>query len=370
MQQDTTSVPTARGGPLDALRFAAAFLIVVYHYLVQAPVPLESWPGPMHRGYLATDFFLMLSGFVLARAYGAKIEAGQLSWRSFLRRRLKRIWPAHLVVLCGFALVLGAAASLGVSPREIPFRLDDLVAQALLVQAWGVLPWEPGWNTVTWSLSALVICYSAFPSLWRLQARWLRPWAALALTVGLLVLADLTSHALFSASVYDLPGRQALLRALPLFVLGMALARVAAERPLPRRTASAAGLGALALFVVMQPFGRFDLPSIACIAVVILAAASRPEGRAWPGAAFGARVSFSLFLTHLLTATVWFGGLHAVDDHVMVPVELRWAVWWAAFPLALLVAIAFDRAVDQPLQRWLNRDRPPARGPASEPLPA
>lgn len=359
-------VPNQRGGALDALRFAAAFLIVVYHLIAQAPVPLESWPAPFHRGYLATDFFLMLSGYVLARAYGRKLASGRLSWGAFMARRLKRIWPAHLVVLGGFVLVLGGAAAMGVTPQEIAFRWDAFVAQALLVQAWGVLPWEPGWNTVTWSLSALVVCYAAFPWLWRLQMRLRQPWTGLALAVAALFAADLACQALFHRPLYDLPARMALLRALPLFMLGMALARAAAERPLPRRLALSAGVGALAVLAGAQALGRLDLLSIACIAVVVFAAGSRPVARPWPLAAFGARVSFSLFLTHLLSETMLFGGLHALEARIVVPVQAQWAVWWAAFPLALAVAVAFDGLADQPLQRWLNGDRARGRLPGGE----
>ena len=55
----------ARGGALDALRFVASALVVVFHFGDAAPISLQSMHGFLGRGYLATDFFLMLSGFVL-----------------------------------------------------------------------------------------------------------------------------------------------------------------------------------------------------------------------------------------------------------------------------------------------------------------
>ncbi|HEX8232485.1 MAG TPA: acyltransferase [Caulobacteraceae bacterium] len=360
-------VPNPRGGALDALRFAAAFLIVAYHYLFQAPLDPGALAPAFQRGYLATDFFLMLSGFVLARAYGSRVVAGRLSWGDFMLRRVKRIWPPHLMVLAAFVLLIEAAAAMGVWPQQPElFRWPALVAQALLVQVLGIE--AGGWNTVTWSLSALVVCYAAFPPLWRLQTRLGAPWLGLAMAAGVLAGADLLCAAGLGKSLYDLPMHLSLIRALPLFVLGLALARVAGERPLPQWAAAAAGAGALALLVLVQVIGRFDGLSIACIAAVILAAGSRPVARPWPFAAFGARLSFSLFLTHLLVATVWFGGAHALEARLTLPAEARWALWWASFPLALLGAVVFDRWADQPLQRWLNRDR--SAGRAAEALAA
>ena len=44
--------------------------VVLFHFGDEAPIPLHALHSVWERGYLATDFFLMLSGFVLARAYG------------------------------------------------------------------------------------------------------------------------------------------------------------------------------------------------------------------------------------------------------------------------------------------------------------
>ncbi len=60
----------SRGGALDLLRFVAALFIVLYHVAERAPVSLFAIHPAFGRGYLATDFFLMLSGYVLAKTYG------------------------------------------------------------------------------------------------------------------------------------------------------------------------------------------------------------------------------------------------------------------------------------------------------------
>jgi hypothetical protein len=65
-----------RGGALDLLRLLASLLIVVYHFGAEGPMRIERFGQVFSRGFLATDFFLMLSGYVLGRAYGASTLTG------------------------------------------------------------------------------------------------------------------------------------------------------------------------------------------------------------------------------------------------------------------------------------------------------
>ena len=58
------------GASLDVLRFLAALFILLFHYGSNAPRDLETIVPVFRQGWLATDFFLMLSGYVLSRAYG------------------------------------------------------------------------------------------------------------------------------------------------------------------------------------------------------------------------------------------------------------------------------------------------------------
>ena len=49
---------------LDALRGVAAFAVMIYH---------QQQTRIMGHGYLAVDFFFILSGFVIAKAYEGKL---------------------------------------------------------------------------------------------------------------------------------------------------------------------------------------------------------------------------------------------------------------------------------------------------------
>ena len=97
---DFTSKP--RFEILDGLRGVAAVLVVAYHLF-------ESLGGGDHtkqllnHGYLAVDFFFVLSGFVIGYAYDDRWAKGLTVW-GFFKRRLIRLHPMVI-----FGTLLGAA---------------------------------------------------------------------------------------------------------------------------------------------------------------------------------------------------------------------------------------------------------------------
>lgn len=83
---------------LDALRGVAALTVVEFHTANFAGTRL------VRHGYLAVDFFFMLSGFVLTFAYQGRLDAGW-STGAFLKARLIRLYPLYLLGLAlGFGL--------------------------------------------------------------------------------------------------------------------------------------------------------------------------------------------------------------------------------------------------------------------------
>ena len=52
---------------------------------------------PFFESYLAVDFFFVLSGFILAHAYGAKLRAGDIGVWEFTKIRIVRLFPLYLL---------------------------------------------------------------------------------------------------------------------------------------------------------------------------------------------------------------------------------------------------------------------------------
>jgi peptidoglycan/LPS O-acetylase OafA/YrhL len=108
---------------LDVLRGIAAAAVVTIHaplffhsVATHGSVPEASgkFPvtGPLFEAYLAVDFFFLLSGFVLAYAYGEKLKGGMNPWR-FMSTRFVRLYPLYLLAL---AIVLWPYMHVGAAP--------------------------------------------------------------------------------------------------------------------------------------------------------------------------------------------------------------------------------------------------------------
>ena len=367
-QSMTPAGSAGRGGALDALRFMAALLIVLYHYGQDALIPLESLHPVFGRGYLATDFFLILSGFVLGRAYGAQILGGRIGLFSFLRKRLARIWPGQLIVLAALAAVVVAATAVGFAPSHAEhFTLPALLMQVFMVQAWGV-PGGGGWNHQSWSLSALLVCYAAFPLAWRWISRLSSPTALMSLGMASVIAGDLICVSLLDRHIYDLDFHFGLVRAAPLFLLGVCIARVVEQGRPPVRTAGFLAAVSILALALLQVTGRFGLLSLTAIAGIVLAFGRLPVARPSALIEQGAKLSFALFITHALTGLIWFGALGALREGVSLPPWLDWTLWAASIPAALITAALFHRLIDDPIQKWLNvRLKSAPRSPTGTP---
>ena len=101
---------------LDGLRGVAALVVIAYHVF-----ECFDWT-PLPHGYLAVDFFFVLSGFVIGYAYDDRWQKG-LSIGGFFRRRLIRLHPMVVLgALIGMVCFL-MQGSMTWNGNHIPFRL-------------------------------------------------------------------------------------------------------------------------------------------------------------------------------------------------------------------------------------------------------
>ena len=112
---------------LDGLRGVAAVLVVAYHlfetYYHGAP------DQPINHGYLAVDFFFVLSGFVIGYAYDDRWD--RMSTWSFFKRRFIRLHPMVI-----FGTLFGAILFYFGSCGEFPLINDTPWYMVLLVMFW------------------------------------------------------------------------------------------------------------------------------------------------------------------------------------------------------------------------------------------
>src|SRR5437588_9929618 len=91
-----SSTPDRYRPDVDGLRAVAVMLVVLYH----------AFPQAMPGGFIGVDIFFVISGFLITGIIARGLGRQRFSLAGFYNRRIRRIFPALLVVLC-VVLVLG-----------------------------------------------------------------------------------------------------------------------------------------------------------------------------------------------------------------------------------------------------------------------
>lgn len=150
---------------LESLRGVAACLVVLFH----SPFAFYDRSTAFVAGcYLFVDFFFILSGFVMAHAYGERIGNG-LGFGNYIALRLGRLYPLHLFMLLvwlPFILVKQYLYLQGFGGRDQFVENDAgaFIANLLLLHSTGVTD-ALSWNQPSWSISAEFIAYLTFYAL-------------------------------------------------------------------------------------------------------------------------------------------------------------------------------------------------------------
>jgi peptidoglycan/LPS O-acetylase OafA/YrhL len=270
--------PSAAAGrylALDGLRGVAAAAVVTYH----AGVGLKlHWLVP--RGYLAVDFFFVLSGFVLARAYGERLANRRVSAVEFLKKRYLRLWP---VACAGTAL--GIALSWPAAERAWSVALAGLF---MVPNFWRAGLTTYPYNPPHWSLWHELVANYVYGLLApRLGTRLLASWIGASAVI-------LTVHVLTAGNADDLW----LARVAYSFAVGIALRRV---RPAPGGVSVLALSALLVLALCAGGPSRFDLLLILVLlpAIVWAGASSTVGRRAGAVCSMAGRISYPLYACHM-----------------------------------------------------------------------
>jgi peptidoglycan/LPS O-acetylase OafA/YrhL len=93
---------------IDGLRAVAVLSVVGYH----------AFPGALTGGFVGVDVFFVISGFLISTLIYRGLEDGSFSFADFYSRRIRRIFPAVLVVLAA-CLAFGWFTLLAVEYRQV-----------------------------------------------------------------------------------------------------------------------------------------------------------------------------------------------------------------------------------------------------------
>ena len=352
---------------LDGLRGVAALIVVAFHLF-------EPWSGGNHakqilnHGYLAVDFFFLLSGFVVAYAYDDRWS--RMSLWDFTKRRLIRLQP--MVVL---GSVVGAALFYSQSGSTFPLIHATPVSRMLLVMLVGftLVPLPPsmdirGWNEMhplngpAWSLFFEYLANI----LYALVLRRLRLGVLAVLT--LLAAVFLVQLALTS-SQGDVIGGWSLnaeefhigfARLLFPFLAGMLLMRSGRRI----HVKGAFGLCSLLLAVVLclpripgappwtnSLYDSFTIIFVFPLIVAIGAGEGLNSSRSTALSKWLGGISYPLYITHypiIYLYTAW------VLERRILP-GLGALVGSLAFVTSVGLAYAYLKLYDEPVRRWLSR---------------
>jgi peptidoglycan/LPS O-acetylase OafA/YrhL len=154
----TNQKEKARLDSIESLRGVAALMIVFYHLveLAQLPLPPELQIIRTHFG-MGVPLFYTLSGFVLAFGYADKLLLGHAEIVSFYVRRFFRIAPLFYTVLVGWRVIGWLLWSWPISSQSLFLNLTFL---------FGLVPGEHESLVMAgWSIGLEMLFYLLFPVL-------------------------------------------------------------------------------------------------------------------------------------------------------------------------------------------------------------
>lgn len=355
---------------LESLRGLAAIMVVLYHSPFRFA---SSSPELISNSYLFVDLFFVLSGFVMAYAYGEKIRGG-MSFREYIALRLGRLYPLHLFTLLLWLPYILIKQHLYETGFGGTSQLDEnnlytFVTNLFLLQGIGVND-SLSWNQPSWSISTEFFAYIAFFLTAVTIDRGRQLWLPLTLSVGFYGVIFLVVR----PDELDITYHYGLLRCLAAFYLGVFVFRLR-SRVTPDQCSRPA-LSALEILTVMAVIVSVSaadagylviLAAIGSFALAVFVFAAREGGVISRGLEFElvrkiGIWSFSIYMMHRL---IQFGVSNVFE--FVLGIAPKAPMGWASVLLNVLmlaVIIWLSRYtyewVEKPCRDWVkNRLRKP-----------
>jgi peptidoglycan/LPS O-acetylase OafA/YrhL len=324
---------------LDGLRGLAAILVAQRH---AASILGGKW---FESSYLAVDFFFVLSGFVIAHAYGEKLIGG-MSTLEFGKRRLIRLYPTYFVSIIFIAIYFECASS-GFSVST--FALSLLFMPNLMAIQVFLLP-------TAWSL--FCECVGNIMYVVIVKAKLGRLAILLAITVGFVgVIACAALYGSLDVGFRNNDVWGGVARVMFDFFAGVVTYRFRAKfppLPLPMALVFATILGlllTLSVPVAVRPY--YDVFVLMFAPILVLAASAvRISYRVKEICGVLGDLSYPLYLLHMpaaFTVAYVVNAFYKRPDGIMMNILI-----WTFVVAIAAVSWLFHRFVDRPFRLWVT----------------
>jgi peptidoglycan/LPS O-acetylase OafA/YrhL len=352
---------------LDGLRGVAAIMVVAFHICeASATSYLDQ---KINHGYLAVDFFFLLSGYVVGYAYDDRW--GKMTIGGFFKRRLVRLQP--MVVM---GMIIGAICFYFQGSALWPMISGVPVWKMLLIMLIGftLLPIPismdiRGWQEMhpldgpAWSLFFEYIANILYAVLVRHFSKTLL-WILVILSGFALVHLAVTSPTGDVIGGWSIDAKQLTIgfsRVMYPFFAGLLLCRIAKPTHIKQ---AFLWCSLLVIIVLAMPRiggsshlwlnGIYESFSIIILfpLIVFLGASGEITGKlASRLCKFFGDISYPLYITHyplIYIYTAW------VNDG-KVPFEKAWPIGLLVFVSAIVIAYASLKLYDEPIRNWLKK---------------
>lgn len=359
---------------LNGLRGVAALLVVAYHIFEGYAFAGGGMISTINHGYLAVDFFFMLSGFVIAYAYDDRWQR-DLTLSNFIKRRLIRLHP--LVI---FGAVLGVitfwiqgAVQWDGTAVDTFWIIVALLCTCLFIPAAPAMPFEVRGNGEMFPLNGPLwtlffeyignLLYALF--IRRLSTKALAAFVALlGLALGLFAIFDVSGYGSIGVG-WSLAGPNfwgGLLRMLFPFSMGMLLSRK--FKPIKIKGAFwICALLLVGLFMVpyiegLDPISRNGVYEMFCIAVVfplivwLGASGQTTDKRSTQLCKFFGDISYPIYVIHYPLMYLFYAWL---IDQELYTLKETWAVALVVYLSSIFLAYFCLKLYDKPVRKLLAR---------------
>ena len=354
---------------LDGLRGVAALVVLFYHIfeaIAFAPINSTTPEQNLYHGFIAVDFFFILSGFVMGYAYDDRWN--QMSLGNFIKRRIIRLHP---MVIMGVVIGLICFCIQGCQQWDGTRVALSALMICTLLQLF-CLPTPTSLdvrgnteafplNGPTWSLFVEYIgsfCYGLF--LHRLSTRTLKIWvvtAAILLLGYSLYMNENTIGYGWSSEPINLLG--GLLRVSLGYPMGLLLARLFRNRKtttVRKHMFLACSIALLLIFLVPGLGAASVYYQLFCLCVafpliVWYGATGEVKAQHRPFLSYLGRLSYPLYAVHYPLIYLYIYWIKQVDPSGLQA--------WIAPIVVILAAIALGTLsmlyYDEPVRKWLTR---------------